>query len=162
MTWEVGVADVCRWLEQRPQQQGDHQAGHKTSNVGKIRYATHTLLGIAQRCHAIKKLQQEPDPDQDDRWQRHNGEENEDENDRAHLCPGEQHQVSRQHPGNGSAGPETWYSGVWINSYLCDARNHSTEQVEYQVREMPHPVFYIIPKDVEKEHIAADVQPARV
>src|SRR4051812_18673897 len=109
MPWEVGIADVRWWLEQWSQYQSDDQAGHKTSDVGKVRHTAHGLLRTPQRCYTIEKLQQEPEPDQDYRWQRHNSEENEDENDRTHLCKREQYKVSRQHPRDGAAGPETRY-----------------------------------------------------
>jgi len=98
MAWKVGITHVGGWPQQRSEGECDDQSHHESTHVGKVCYTSHSLLHSAQRCYTIKQLQHEPYADQDDCWQRHNGEENEEEDNGSHTCPWKQHQVGRHTP----------------------------------------------------------------
>src|SRR5712691_6767332 len=128
--------------------------------MGYIGDSPHALLHMRQRGIAVEELQQEPETDQEDGWNRDDGEEDEYEDDGSHPRKREQHQIRGQHTGNRATSSQARHRRIWINEDLRQTGNDAAENIKQQEKQMPHSIFYIVTKDKEKKHVARNVQDA--
>jgi hypothetical protein len=79
-----------------------------------------------------------------------------------HGCLGVKDQIRAEHPRDGARGSHHGDRAVDVGEDLSEAGRNTRSQVEERVARVADRVLHVVPEDVEKQDVAAEVQPTAV
>ena len=139
-----------------------HRAGSRTRRRA-AQYATPLFTLRRQTRDALEELEHEPQPE-DDEWRAARSRRSRKEEDgRRDRAPSGRARCSA--PSTAAIAPSA--PTLWIVEFgrqdeLERPRRDPTDQVERQIAELPERILDVVAEDPEEQHVAAQVQPARV
>ena len=141
----------------RPQHEQQHDPGDEPADMGPER---DTAAALAQQ--PARQLCGKPQAEHDPGRHRDDPQENDHQHQHMHIGIGVDQQIGAEHAGNCSARAEHRDGRARVGERLAQRRGDAARQIEQQVADVPEHILDIVPEDPQEQHVAADMQPARV
>jgi hypothetical protein len=129
----------------------------ETGDVGKVGYAAGFCLGDYAD---VEDLHDEPEADEEDRWNAGDGEEDEKEHKCADAVTRKGDEEGAHNCGDGSAGAKSGYAREGVTEDLREHRDDASDEIEDGEAEGAHGIFDFAAEGPQINHVADDVHPA--
>ena len=132
----------------------ENETRDKTTDMGPKRNAPNIARGEACR----KQLNEKPIPEED-KSRKLNELKKEKYRDQCQdPGTGVEEKISSHDPRNRSTRSYGRNFGIPVSEEVNQASSHTTKNIEDKVSNVPKPIFYVIPKDIEEPHVPKDMK----